>query len=80
MHEETPLPASEKLAARNHAFAQLAEVDARLREVFGLDPSLRTAGTARKLLAQRAKWADQIVELSGQPGAAPTDIARAEAV
>lgn len=80
MNEELPERASERLAARNEAFMHLAEVDARLREVFGLDPSLRTAGTARKLLAQRAKWADRIVELSGQPGPAPTDIVRAQAV
>lgn len=80
MNEEIPERASEKLAARNEAFERLAKIDVDLRATFDLDPSLRTAGAARKLLAQRAKWADRIVELSGQPGPAPIDIARAEAV
>jgi hypothetical protein len=72
--------ASEKLSARNEAFTMLAGIDVELRATFELDPSLRSAGAARKLLAQRAKWADQIVELSGQPGPAPTSIVQAEAV
>lgn len=80
MNEETPMRASEKLAARNEAFSRLAGIDVELRATFELDPSLRSAGAARKLLAQRAKWADRIADLSGQPGPAPTDIVRAEAV
>lgn len=80
MNEETPMRASEKLAARNEAFARLDEIDDELREVFRLDPSIRSSSAARKLLATRAKWADRIVELSGQPGPAPVDAPRAEAV
>lgn len=80
MNDETIMRASEKLAARNEAFERLAGIDVELRATFELGPSLRSAGAARKLLAQRAKWADRIIDLSGQPGPAPVDTPRAEAV
>lgn len=80
MNEETPMCASEKLAARNEAFIRLAGIDVELRAVFGLDPSIRTSSAARKLLTERAKWADRIIGLNGQPGPAPVDTPRAQAV
>lgn len=80
MNEE--MRASEKLVARNGAFQRLMEIDDELRVVFAIDrdPSIRAASAARKLLTERAKWADRIVELGGQPGPAPVDAPQAEAV
>lgn len=72
--------ASEKLAARNEAFVRLASIDVELRATFDLDPSLRSAGAARKLLTERAKWADRVIALNGQPGPAPVNAPQAQAV
>jgi hypothetical protein len=62
---------SEKLTSRNEAFIRLRDIDRQLEFTFSEVPSTRAASAARELLAQRARCADIICELGGQPGAVP---------
>jgi hypothetical protein len=70
--------AQEKLEIRNGAFLRLRDIDRQLEIVFSEAPSTRAASAARELLAQRARCAEHICELGGQPGAVPTQV-RSEA-
>lgn len=63
--------AQEKMELRNVAFIRLREIDSQLVDAFDEVPTIRAASAARSLLDERAKYADRIVALGGQPGAVP---------
>lgn len=65
--------ARERLAKRNEAFFRLDEIDGQLRLAFVEKPTTRAASAARTLLDERAKFADRITGLGGQPGPAPVE-------